>query len=647
MASHNFLAKLLLGLAVSAVAYSANAATEILDVNLKSAAKAVRTENYSEAFRLYSRAANAGSAEAQYQLANLYRLGRGVAKNSEQEIAWLQKAAQADHAASQYALSLALASADPAAAATWLSKSAAAGYTPAQTLLQRNQESKGVSENLSAEQQWFAAARKNNVNELKTLFAAGENIDQADADGRTALMVAVQAKAGKAVAWLLANKANANRSDRFGKNAGFIALDAKQGSVFTQLFAHGLSPTAQLSNGDTLLHYAVRRKLQEPLAILLDANVPINQANQDGWTVLDLAQSTQQENALALLSAHGAQHGPGWQLAQKPKGEALASQWRGSGPVTITQFAQVVSSGNLALAKSMLKANPDLLTTPLADGSNILSVAITSGQEAMVEMLVAAGANPNAQVSGSLNSLQLAARLNQRAVAEKLLPLGAHIATDSNSPDAVEIALRAGFADFAIWLVKTAPELNNAPLDRYAIAAAKADAGKFLTMNAPRLTSIAQDAHGRSAAWFAADAKNPDMVAQLLRLRLVSDQPDRNGNTPFLIAVDRGCNPCAAKLLPKANINHQNAAGDTALILASGHGDSTMVKWLLSNKADPSTRNSLGDSALIAAVRMGDAESAKALIQAGASTTRKNKMGLSALQIAREKGGVLLSSFDP
>ena len=48
-------------------------------------------QNYEKALNLYLQAAELGNQEANYEIAKLYALGRGVEKSYEQAVDWLNK----------------------------------------------------------------------------------------------------------------------------------------------------------------------------------------------------------------------------------------------------------------------------------------------------------------------------------------------------------------------------------------------------------------------------------------------------------------------------------------------------------------------------------------------------------------------------
>src|SRR3972149_1129400 len=68
------------------------------------AMQAARLRNYSKAAKLLKPMAEQGDARAQYQLAGLYRSGRGVPVDLKEAFQWMQKAARQGHAKAQYNL---------------------------------------------------------------------------------------------------------------------------------------------------------------------------------------------------------------------------------------------------------------------------------------------------------------------------------------------------------------------------------------------------------------------------------------------------------------------------------------------------------------------------------------------------------------
>ena len=65
---------------------------------------AIRTRNFEQAVKLFKELAADGHADSQYQLAAMYRTGRGVSKDHGKAAAWYRKAADQGHVNSQHNL---------------------------------------------------------------------------------------------------------------------------------------------------------------------------------------------------------------------------------------------------------------------------------------------------------------------------------------------------------------------------------------------------------------------------------------------------------------------------------------------------------------------------------------------------------------
>lgn len=100
----------------------------------------VRSGGFTEAAALLEKQARAGNTEAQYQLASLYRIGRGVTQDEAEAFRWMRQAAKAGHLRAQYSLaSMYLngrgTSVDFKAAETWAQRAADKGHNKAAALL--------------------------------------------------------------------------------------------------------------------------------------------------------------------------------------------------------------------------------------------------------------------------------------------------------------------------------------------------------------------------------------------------------------------------------------------------------------------------------------------------------------------------------
>ena len=117
--------------------------------------QAVRTGDFGHAATVLRKVAESGNAEAQYRLASLYRIGRGVAQDDLLAFKWMKAAAEQNHTNAQFNLAkmylagrgVAL---DVGSAKVWLQKAASHGYDEAAKLLAEISMRRTIELNTSA-----------------------------------------------------------------------------------------------------------------------------------------------------------------------------------------------------------------------------------------------------------------------------------------------------------------------------------------------------------------------------------------------------------------------------------------------------------------------------------------------------------------
>ena len=132
-----------LAMLLLSVAWSASA-------DLESAQQAVAWGDYELAVRQFVELAEAGDAEAQFQLGKLYREGTGVDRNAETAVQWFRQSADQGHADAQYALGTMHLTGegvfkDDVWAINWYRKAAQQGHPQAQQDLTRIYSENGLT----------------------------------------------------------------------------------------------------------------------------------------------------------------------------------------------------------------------------------------------------------------------------------------------------------------------------------------------------------------------------------------------------------------------------------------------------------------------------------------------------------------------
>ena len=108
-----------------------------VSADFKTAYDAYQQGDYKTAIKEYTSLAKQGNVYAQYNLGLMYDLGKGVAKDEVQAVAWYQKAAEQDYASAQFNLGLMYnlgkgVAKDEVQAVAWYQKAAEQGIADAQ-----------------------------------------------------------------------------------------------------------------------------------------------------------------------------------------------------------------------------------------------------------------------------------------------------------------------------------------------------------------------------------------------------------------------------------------------------------------------------------------------------------------------------------
>lgn len=631
------------------VILSASLVQTVYADDLAAARKAIRLQQFSQAAELYRSSAAAGNSEAQFQLGNLYLLGRGVVKNEKEATRWLEQAALQQHSGAQFALSQLLQTSAPERARQLLQTSADQGYAPAKNALARGGAELRVNQEAPIEAQWFGAARAGQTDLLNRLLQQHNNINLTDSAERTALFYAATAGNKASVDWLLAKGIDVRHRDSFGLTAVQAALERKHPHLVEQLLQAGADKDQILANGDNLLLYAIRLKQYDLVGPLTRFGVSVNHANKEGWTSLDLAEHQDAKQTVAALQKLGAQHGTGWRAGRKAQDVKVVAQQLDHG--SLPAVATAIVNDNRPLLEQLLRSEPKSINTVLNDGSTLLILAIKHRKPQMVTTLLKHKADVNRVAYRGVTALHVAVQTDQEDMVKTLLAAGANAGVaDESGRDALITALeddRYSIADLLLAdlmgnspntaAIKAQLTVARAPVDRYILLATQHRAQNVLDKLLPFASSAAAvDEQQRNALWFASADGNTQLIPRLLQIGVSARQADSVGRTPFQIAVDNSCLECARLLLPHSDINHQAASGNSALMLASTNKDALLTAWLLQNKAQVELRNQRGDTALMLAVSANAPDVVKHLLNANASVTRKNRLGFSALDLSKQ-----------
>jgi ankyrin repeat protein len=209
-------------------------------------------------------------------------------------------------------------------------------------------------------------------------------------------------------------------------------------------------------------------------------------------------------------------------------------------------------------------------------GSTALSMAVIQENEAVVELLLKYGANPNIQNKNEWTPLMYAADKRHKNIAEMLLK---HYANPNNqSREGGTVALHL------------------------AILNTDEDIVKLLLKN--KADPNVKDSSGWTSLMKAVESKHTGIAESLLNYGVKINEQEKRGNTALHQAVSKKDEKMVKRLLeePKTNPNIQNKDGWTPLILSAEYGYPEITKELINCGADLYQETIHGYNALMRAM---------------------------------------------
>jgi ankyrin repeat protein len=472
------------------------------------------------------------------------------------------------------------------------------------------------------------AAADGDLSQVQVLIARGANVNARDELGRTPLHMAAWMGRTEVAEVLVRCGANIDSPDNKGRTPAMLAMQEKSALVAQYLVRAGATVNLHLAAylGDT-----------EKVANLIKGATDLNAAGEDGWTALHYAANYDRREIADLLITAGAK------INTKGK--------YGNTPLHLA---------DVNTARLLLSAGADLEARN-EDGGTPLHRATIFGRTAVVELLIASGANIEAKTVGQTASespLEIAIGDGDIDIVRLLAPRVKDINADSPVYAAV-----AGVFYRARDRFQREHRDQEATFDEREAAVERA-MDKLRIPMIELLLAHGADVNGRNKdGWtplhYAAREgmtevadlllkKGADVQAKATRRYRLSDGREKlfGGITPLHEAAATG-GPKLVELLivHGAEVNGPTESGGTPLHYAASyrypHGDPAlrhnwhyrdrwqrgdMIGLLLAKGAQVNARDNDGATALRCTLQDGDSEVAEMLIAAGAEkVTVKNE----------------------
>lgn len=136
------------------------------------------------------------------------------------------------------------------------------------------------------EDTWVQAITKRDVRAVENLVAAGADVNRANRDGQTALMLAAAERKRSLMQLLLDRGAHVDARNNRGGTALMYSATAGDLEGVKLMLARGANVNARAANGWTALTLAAARGFPEVVAVLLASGGDPNVQDIYGWTPL-------------------------------------------------------------------------------------------------------------------------------------------------------------------------------------------------------------------------------------------------------------------------------------------------------------------------------------------------------------------------
>ena len=578
---------------------------------LDDARAAVRVRDYESAVNIYENLARSGDSEAAYQLAAMYRTGRGVEKDIEVATEWMMKSANAGDARAQYSMGQLVLNADVSQtgrerARKWYEKAAMQGHTMAARSLEvMNQPTGPAVAGMTAidrEDALCQAARQGDLEMVRVLLGSYPYETLSGTRERTALVEAIIARHEDIVAILLQNGADPNDTTKSSAIPGRViplhaAVRSENPAILSMLLAAGAEVESKDEAGNTALIIASSTGRDDMVLVLLAGGARIETTDNRGWTALTAARQKNHLSVEQILVDHGA---PDPLLASAPhRSGELDMAFTAEGEAGWTPLMYAAWRGDVDTVKRILRKQPEVDAVD-RDGHTALSRAAWQGHVEIVDALLVSGADPNMRQNNSFTPLLWATQNGHSETIRSLVAAHASL----------EVAIPA--TGYSAML----------------LACSRQDAVTANLLLALGVDIDWRSSRGETALMLAAMSESGELLGQLLDHGADPEVRDERGRTAVWYAIISGRHRNLSMLLDRdANSEARDDSNQHPLIEAVRTGDAGVVQILLHHGIQPDVQSGSGNSALIVAATTGNLDVMRILIGAGANLDVKEPAG--------------------
>ena len=617
-----------------------------LDKSLDEIEKLIRLRDYPQAVSHLNPLVAKGNPEAQYRLAGLYRLGKGVIRNLDKATDLYHKSAQAGHAEAQYAIALIIEKSNKSSASLfearrWYKKSAEQGNKRASLRLEQLQDLPDIEDRKISRDDVFNAIQHNDEALINSLISSQADLNLIDRHGNSTVMAALLAGWPRLAGTLIPGSTQLERANSLGNRPIHVASARGYQGIVIELLINNVDIDQTNAHGDTALMLAAKNKYTEIAELLLDLGANHSLVNKKQKSAADLAYASDNSASKALFVSYGI----------KPRVTSVAKVDHDLATFNLlvkkhgTRYAGwpslniAIELGETSIANQMLEQKPDLGSTG-PEGNSALHVAARKGDSAILKKLVQAGAQVNEVNNRDETALYLAAGSSCLKCVNLLLAHKADPSIETRFKQTpLELAIQKKQTKVASALLKS--KNSYAGIHRglqLAVQQRRESLSKILIARDSRLDSL--DSNERSILWHSADKGLGKTTTLLIDSGKIDiNQRDVNGHSALTQAVTNGhFNIVRMLIAAGADVGTPTNEKNSLLMLAVLSKNQGVVEFLLTREIDVNARNGVGDTALMLAASTAQNRMIEMLINAGADLHLRNNEELNAFQIATNSG---------
>lgn len=295
-----------------------------------------------------------------------------------------------------------------------------------------------------------AAAGGGHLACLQALLAAGGEVAACDGEGQQPVHRAAAGGHIECIEALVGAGARLDASDEQEETVLHKAADGGHVDCAKYLLAAGVPVHAAQEDGQLAIHSASWQGHTKVVQLLVAAGSSINTQDASGETPLHMACWNGHAASVGALVEAGASLNLRAAQGETPLCEAAENSHSGCAALLVKAGADVNLGGQQATVVDNAKRD-----------MTALHYAAMSGDRGLVELLLAAGANPGAANSADETPLHLAAEAGHYGVVAALLEAGSPVdAVAGGDITPLHLAVYNGRADCVALLLKTSTAVN-------------------------------------------------------------------------------------------------------------------------------------------------------------------------------------------